>query len=47
LLARHPELIGQPDRVKQVICSSCTDLGRERSFQGAGMVDVLRAIQAV
>jgi serine protease AprX len=47
LMARHPELVGQPERVKQIICESCTDLGRERSFQGAGMVDVLRAIQAV
>ncbi|HEV2813023.1 MAG TPA: S8 family peptidase [Solirubrobacteraceae bacterium] len=47
LLARHPELIGQPERVKQVLMESCTDLGHERSFQGAGMVDVLRAIQAV
>jgi serine protease AprX len=47
LLARHPELMGQPDRVKQIIVDTCTDLGRERSFQGAGVVDVLRAIQAV
>jgi serine protease AprX len=39
--------MGEPDRVKQVLCSTCTDLGRERSFQGAGMVDILRAIQAV
>jgi hypothetical protein len=47
LMARHPELIGEPERVKQILCDSCTDLGRERSFQGAGMIDVLRAIQAV
>jgi serine protease AprX len=47
LMARHPELMGQPTRVKQVIVDNCTDLGRERSFQGAGMVDVLRTIQAV
>jgi hypothetical protein len=40
-------LIGQPDRIKQILVESCTDLGRERSFQGAGMVDILRAIQAV
>ena len=36
-----------PEQVKQIICESCTDLGRERYFQGSGMVDVLRAIQAV
>jgi len=47
VIARHPELMGQPERVKQVLMDTCTDLGRERSFQGAGIVDVLRAIQAV
>jgi subtilisin family serine protease len=47
LIARHPELMGQPERVKQVLLETCTDLGRERAFQGAGIVDVLRAIQAV
>lgn len=47
LLARHPELIGDPERVKRILMATCTDLGRERAFQGAGMVDVLRALQAV
>lgn len=47
LMARHRELVGQPERVKQVLCQTATDLGRERYFQGSGMVDVLRAIQAV
>jgi serine protease AprX len=47
LMARHPELVGEPERIKQIICQSATDLGRERFFQGAGMVDVLRAIQSV
>jgi serine protease AprX len=47
LMARHRELVGQPERIKQVLCETATDLGRERYFQGAGMVDVLRAIQAV
>ena len=47
LMARHRELVGQPTRVKQILCSTCTDLGRERYFQGNGMVDVLRAIQSV
>jgi serine protease AprX len=47
LMARHPELVGDPERVKQILCDSCTDLGRERYFQGHGMIDVLRAIQAV
>ncbi|HXO75695.1 MAG TPA: S8 family serine peptidase, partial [Puia sp.] len=47
LIARHRELIGRPRRVKQILCSTATDLGREKYFQGAGMVDVLRAIQSV
>jgi subtilisin family serine protease len=47
LLARHRELIGKPGRVKEILCRSATDLGRERSFQGAGMLDVLRALQSV
>jgi hypothetical protein len=47
LMARHEELRGQPARIKEVLCASATDLGRERYFQGAGMVDVLRAMQAV
>lgn len=47
LMSRHRELIGQPGRIKEILCRTATDLGRERRFQGAGMVDVLRAIQAV
>jgi len=47
LMARHDELLGQPGRIKQILCSTATDLGRERYFQGAGMLDVLRAIQSV
>jgi subtilisin family serine protease len=47
LLARHRELLGNPARVKEILCSSATDLGRERYFQGHGLVDVLRALQAV
>ena len=47
ILARHRELIGQPARIKQILCESATDLGREHYFQGAGLVDVLRALQAV
>lgn len=41
------EFIGRPDRVKEVFLATSTDLGRERSFQGAGLVDLMRAIQYV
>jgi serine protease AprX len=47
LMARYPELIGNPRRVKRILCDSATDLGRERSFQGHGMLDVLRAFQSI
>jgi hypothetical protein len=47
LMARYPELVGQPRRIKKLLCDSATDLGRERSFQGHGMLDVLRAFQAI
>ena len=47
LIARHRELVGQPTRVKEILCKSATDLGREPRFQGAGMLDVLRALQSV
>jgi hypothetical protein len=47
LMARYPELIGRPDFVKEILMKSATDLGRERYFQGAGLVDILRALQSV
>ncbi|HLL77845.1 MAG TPA: S8 family peptidase [Pyrinomonadaceae bacterium] len=47
LMARYSELIGEPRRIKRILCESATDLGRERSFQGNGMLDVLRAFQHI
>lgn len=47
LIARYSELSGQPRKIKRILCESATDLGRERSFQGHGMLDVLRAFQKV
>ena len=47
LMARHREFVGQPARVKKILCSTATDLGRERYFQGVGMIDALRALQSV
>lgn len=47
LMARYSELIGQPRRLKSILLKSATDLGRERSFQGNGMLDVLRAFQSI
>jgi len=47
LMARYSELIAQPRRIKEILCKSATDLGRERNFQGHGMLDVLRAFQSI
>jgi serine protease AprX len=47
LLSIRPEFIGQPERVKALLLRSATDLGRERYFQGAGLVDQMRAIQSI
>ena len=47
LISRHRELIGDPERVKQILLDSATDLGREKYFQGHGLVDVLRAMQSI
>lgn len=47
LMARYSDLIGQPQPIKSIIYQTATDLGRERSFQGNGMLDVLRAFQSI
>jgi serine protease AprX len=47
LMARYAELIGNPRRIKRILCECATDLGLERSFQGHGMLDVLRAFQSI
>jgi hypothetical protein len=47
LMARYRELIGRPERIKRILCETATDLGRERAFQGHGLVDTLRAMQSI
>jgi serine protease AprX len=47
LLARYPEFIRQPRKIKRILCETATDLGREKSFQGNGLLDVLRAFQSI
>ena len=46
-LSVRREFIGEPERVKEIFLAAATDLKRERSFQGAGLIDLMRAIQSV
>lgn len=44
-LSVQREYVGKPDEVKRVFMSSATSLNRTRDFQGAGLVDLMRALQ--
>ena len=46
-LSIRREFILRPDRVKEIFLNSATPLGRERYFEGHGLVDLMRAIQSV
>jgi subtilisin family serine protease len=46
-LSVRREFIGRPEAVKEIFLSSATDLKRAQSFQGHGLVDLMRAIQSV
>jgi serine protease AprX len=46
-LSIRREFIGRPDEVKRIFCESATSLGRERYFEGHGLVDLMRAIQSI
>ena len=46
-LSGHPEFRGDPVRVKEIFLKTATDLGRERAYQGTGVVDLLRAMMSV
>ncbi len=46
-LSIRREYIGQSEEVKRIFMRGATDLNRERYFQGAGLIDLMRAIQSV
>ena len=46
-LSIRREFIGRPLDVKQIFTSTASKLGRERYFEGHGLVDLIRAIQSV
>lgn len=45
-LSARTEFIGQPQRVKQIFIDTATDLGRHQFFQGAGLINLLRALSS-
>jgi subtilisin family serine protease len=46
-LSIRREFVGRPWDVKQIFLDSATSLGREKYFEGHGMLDLMRAIQSV
>ncbi|HUI57705.1 MAG TPA: S8 family peptidase [Bryobacteraceae bacterium] len=46
-LSAHPEFRGSPREVKDIFMKTATDLNRARNFQGAGLIDIMRAISGV
>jgi subtilisin family serine protease len=46
-LSIRREFIGQPLEVKRIFLSTATPLGRERYFEGNGLIDLIRAVQSV
>ncbi len=46
-LSIRREFIQRPEEVKRIFLETATSLGRERYFQGNGLVDLMRAIQSV
>jgi subtilisin family serine protease len=47
ILERHAEFIGRPAEIKRILCGTAVDLGRERYFQGAGLLDILHALESI
>jgi subtilisin family serine protease len=46
-LSVRREFIGRPHQVKQIFLDTTTDLKRSPTFQGRGLIDLMRAIQSV
>jgi subtilisin family serine protease len=47
LLSARREFIGRPEDVKNIVVGSATSLGRGVEFQGAGLLDLMRALQTI
>ncbi len=46
-LSVRTEFIGQPERVKSLFLANTVDLGREPSFQGNGLLDLMKVLHSV
>jgi serine protease AprX len=46
-LSVRREFIGEPEKVKAIFLANAIDLHRQRNFQGAGMMDLMKVLQAV
>lgn len=46
-LSVRREFIGQPERVKEIVVANTIDLRRERKFQGSGLLDLMKTLQAI
>jgi hypothetical protein len=45
-LSVRSEFIGEPEQVKELFMANTIDLRRERCFQGAGLMDLMKVLQA-
>jgi subtilisin family serine protease len=43
-LSVRREFIGQPEKAKEILLANCTDLGRDRPMQGAGLPNLVRML---
>jgi subtilisin family serine protease len=43
-LSKRREFAGRPDDVKNILLANCTDLGRQRQMQGAGMPNLVKML---
>jgi serine protease AprX len=41
------EFVGRPDEVKRILVTAATSLHRGPEFEGAGLLDLMRALQSV
>jgi len=46
-LSVRREFIGEPEQVKEIFLANTIDLRRERKFQGNGLLDLMKVLQAV